>query len=156
MRSLLAATWTRQTCSSSSGRTLRICTALTAPAPSKWVWPDDFPSIALAQLLALIVIHRAGPIPELLDVATGGGRRVEKHDSAGLAAGVLPRVRDVAWEERARARAADRHLVADLEGDLAGKHPGDLVAVTVEMKKTLRARGHGFLEQHDALVGVAA
>ncbi len=65
-------------------------------------------------------------------------------------------MRDVAREERAGAGPADGDLVADLEGDLAGEHPGDLVAVAVQMEQALGADGHGFLEQHDALIGLVA
>src|SRR5881296_1399387 len=48
------------------------------------------------------------------------------------------------------------NLVADPKGDLAGEHPGDLVAVTVEMEETLGTGGDGLLEQHDALIGLVA
>src|SRR6058998_1207177 len=67
---------------------------------------------------------------ERLDVAAGGGRGVEKQDAAGFAAGTLPGMRDVAREERAGAGAADGNIVADLKGNLAGEHPGDLVQST--------------------------
>jgi hypothetical protein len=42
-------------------------------------------------------------------------------------------VKDGARDERSDegAGAADRNLVADLKGDLAGEHPGDLIAVVV-------------------------
>src|SRR6185503_2269325 len=103
---------------------------------SQRVGADDLPAVALAELLALIVVHRAGTIQELLDVAAGGGRSVEEDDSAGLLAGVLPRVGNVAREKRAGAGAADPHLVADLNGELAGEDPGDLVAVAMEMEET--------------------
>src|SRR5713226_2461578 len=133
------------------------CRTLRAkPPPSKRVWTDDFPAVALAEFLAFIVVHRAGAVQELLDVAAGGGRGVEKHDAAGFAAGVLPSVRDLAREERAGAGAANGNIVADLKGDLAGEHPGDLVAVAVQMEEALGADGHGFLEQHDALIGLVA
>src|SRR5206468_7769390 len=95
-------------------------------------------------------------IKETLDVAAGGGRGVEKNDPAGFAAGVLPSVPNVAREECAGAGAADGNLVADLKGDLAGEHPGDLVAVTVEMEETLGTGGDGSLEQHDSPVCIAA
>src|SRR5262245_2939358 len=123
---------------------------------SKRVGADDLPAVALAELLAFLGAHRPGAMQELLDITASGGRSVEKHDAAGLAAGALPGMRDVAREERARARPADAHLVADHERDLAGQHPGDLVAVPVQMKETLGADGHGFLEQHDALIGLVA
>src|SRR4030095_7428128 len=47
-------------------------------------------------------------------------------------------------------------VVAYVRGDLAVEHEGDLVAVVVEVEEALGAGGHGFLEQHDALVGLAA
>src|SRR5206468_4940279 len=124
--------------------------------PSKRVWTDDFTAVALAEFVAFIVIDRAGAIQEFLDVAAGGGRGVEKQDSAGFAAGVLPSMPNVAREECAGAGAADGNLVADLKGDLAGEHPGDLVAVTVEMEETLGTGGDGLLEQHESLIGLAA
>jgi hypothetical protein len=65
-------------------------------------------------------------------------------------------MRDVAREERAGAGPADGNLVADLEGDLAGEHPRDLVAVAVQMEEALGAHGQGFLEQHDAFIGLVA
>src|SRR6266850_67321 len=100
--------------------------------PSQRVRTDDFPAVALAELLAFSVVHRPGrTLQELFDVAAGGGRGVEKQDAAGFAAGALPGMRDVAREEGARAGPADAHLVTDLEGDLTGEHPGDLVAVAV-------------------------
>jgi hypothetical protein len=53
-------------------------------------------------------------------------------------------------------RNSDAHLVADLERDLTGAHPGNLVTVAVPMETALGADGHGFLEQHDPLVGLVA
>src|SRR5881628_2835392 len=104
----------------------------TTPAPpSKWVWPDDFPAVALAEFVAFVVVDRSGAFQEVLDVAAGGGRGVHEQDAAGFAASALPSMRDVAREERAGAGPADGNLVADLKGDLAGEHPGDLVAVAV-------------------------
>src|SRR5713226_5995989 len=111
---------------SRGSRTLRA-----KPTPSKRVWTDDFPAVALAEFVAFIVVDRAGAVQERLDVAAGGGRGVEKQDAAGFAAGVLPSMRDVAREERAGAGPADSNLVTDPKGDLAGEHPGDLVAVAV-------------------------
>src|SRR6266545_5773425 len=100
--------------------------------PSKRVLADNFPVVALAEFVAFVVADPAGgTLQEFLDVAAGGGRGVEKQDAAGFAAGVLPSMRDVAREKRAGARPADGNLVADLKGDLAGEHPGDLVAVAV-------------------------
>src|SRR5262245_26162727 len=65
-------------------------------------------------------------------------------------------MRDVAREERAGAGPADLDLVDDLEGDLTGQHPGDLVAVAVQMEHALGTDRHGFFEQHDALIGLVA
>src|SRR5262249_34677305 len=96
---------------------------LSAADPSERVWTDDFPAVALAECPALVGIHRARTIQELLDVAAGASGGVEKQDSAGFAAGVPPGVRDVVREERAGTGATDGDLVADLEGDLAGEHP---------------------------------
>ena len=80
------------------------CRTLRAkPIPSKRVWTADFPAVALAEFVAFIVVDRAGAIQELLDVAAGGGRGVQKQDAAGFAGGVLPSMRDVAREERAGA-----------------------------------------------------
>src|SRR5438034_2660295 len=124
--------------------------------PSKRVRTDDSPAVALAEFLAFVVRHRVGTMQELLDVAASRRRGVEEQDAARVAASVLPRMRDVAREERTRARPADAHLVADLERDLTGEDPGDLVAVAVEMEEALGAGRHGFLEQHDALVGLVA
>src|SRR5713226_10540098 len=108
------------------------CRTLRAkPPPSKRVWTDDFPAVALAEFVAFIVVDRAGPVQELLDVAAGGGRGVEKQDAAGFAAGALPSMRDVAREERTGAGHADGNIVADLKGDIAGENKGDLVAVVV-------------------------
>ena len=47
-------------------------------------------------------------------------------------------------------------VVTDHEGEFAGEHPGDLVAVVVQMEEACGAGWQGFLEQHDALIGLAA
>src|SRR6266513_4117741 len=120
--------WRRCSCTAPSSL---LWNAQSKPIPSKRVWTDDFPAVALAKFVAFIVAERAGAVQELLDVAAGGGRGVEKQDAAGVAAGVLPSVRDVAREERAGAGPAHGNIVADLKGDLTGEHPGDLVAVAV-------------------------
>src|SRR5881397_3921423 len=88
--------------------------------PSKRVWTDDFPAVALAEFVAFIVVDRAGAVQELLDVAARGGRGVEKQHAAGFAAGVLPSMRDVTREERAGSGPADGNIVADPKADLAG------------------------------------
>src|SRR5262249_28486149 len=115
----------RRRCAASSRATMRPrSTACHAPEPSRN--REQFPQRGfgptisqrlLTKLFALGVVHRSVAMQELLDVAAGGRRGVEKENSAGLAAAVLPRVRDVARQERARAGPADAHLVADLEGD---------------------------------------
>src|SRR5499426_3813084 len=110
---------------------------MVSPRASKRVGTDDLPAVAPAELLAFIGAHRARTMQELLDVAARGGRGVEKQDPAGFAAAVLPRVRNVARKERARPRPSDTHLVPDLERDLAGEHPGDFVALLVQMQETL-------------------
>src|SRR5713226_6745417 len=127
---------------------------MTAPFLQR-VWTDDFPAVALEEFVAFVVVCRAA-LRERLDIAAGGGRGVEKQHAAGFAAGVLPGMRDVARHERAGAGPADGDLVADLEGEPAGEHPSDLVAVAVQMEEALGADGHGFLEQHDALIGLVA
>ncbi len=63
---------------------------------------------------------------------------------------------DIAREECAGAGSADRDFVVNLKGDFAGQHPGDLVAVAVQMEETCGAGGHGLLDQHDALVGLVS
>src|SRR5262249_41072477 len=118
------------------------------------VWADHFPAEALVEPAALFVAQRAGGLlQQRLDEAAGGGRRVEKQHTAGFAAGILPGVRHVARKEGAAAGSRDRDLLADLEGDLAGQHPGDFVAVLVEMKRAADAGRYGLLEHHDALAG---
>src|SRR5262245_48574439 len=98
--------------------------------------------VALPELVTFVVVHRVGGAPgELLDVAAGGGRSVEEQNAAGLAAGALPGMRHVAREERAGAGAADGDLVADLERDLAGEHPGHLVTIAVQVEEALGADG---------------
>src|SRR5207247_8536518 len=124
-----------------------------APA-SERVWADDFPPVALAEFVAFVVVDRAGgALQELLDVAAGGGRGVHEQDAAGFAAGALPGMRDVAREERAGAGPADGDLVADLEGDLAGEHQGDRVAVAVKMEQDVSVDVHGVRVQHETVFG---
>jgi RNA polymerase sigma factor (sigma-70 family) len=55
----------------------------------------------------------------LFEEPTRFGRGVEEEDAASLSARVLPCMWYVARDEGAGARPADRHVVADLEGDLA-------------------------------------
>jgi hypothetical protein len=44
-------------------------------------------------------------------------------------------MRDIAREEGACAGTADGDVVADLERDLSGEHPGDLIAVAVQVEE---------------------
>jgi hypothetical protein len=124
--------------------------------PSKRVWADDVPAVALAEFVGFVAVDWAGgALQELLDVAAAGGRGVEKQDAAGFAAGVSMHAGRCAGRTRT-CRPADGNLVADLKGDLAGEHPGDLVAVAVYMEEALGADRYGFLEQHAALIGLVA
>jgi hypothetical protein len=59
-------------------------------------------------------------------------------------------------DEGAGARTADRDLVADLEGDLAGEHVDHLVTVVVQVISRLRARRCRFLKHHHAIAGLPA
>ena len=63
-------------------------------------------------------------------------------------------MRDVTRRERTGSRATDGYLVADLEGEFAGKNPGSLIAVVVQMMDARSARGQGLLEHHDALASL--
>src|SRR5258708_31862592 len=47
-------------------------------------------------------------------------------------------------------------LLADLEGELAFEHPGDLIAVVMQVMPARRSGGRGLLEHHDAVMGLAA
>src|SRR5256885_7581153 len=79
-----------------------------------------------------------------------------KQDTAGLGAGALPGMRDIARHEGATARAADRDLVADQERDLALQDVGNFVAVVVQVERAFRAGWHGFFEHHHAVGSVGA
>jgi hypothetical protein len=65
-------------------------------------------------------------------------------------------MRDAAGHEGAGARPADRDLLADLEGDFAAQDVGHLIAVAVKVECRIGAGRRGFLEQHDAVAGLAA
>src|SRR5581483_11281490 len=97
------------------------------------------PAVAVAEKLPFGVGLRP-MLEQFLDVAAGSRRRVKKDDAAGAAADVFPGVRDAPRHERAGAGAARCHRIADLERELAGDNPGDLVAVMVQVVETLRAR----------------
>src|ERR1700736_4207372 len=122
--------------------------------PSKRVWADDLPAVAFEEFVAFVVVGRTA-LRERLDEAPGGGRGVEKQDAAGFAAGVLPGMRDVARHECAGAGPADRDRVSDHKSEFAGEHPGDLVAVAVQMQEACGTGRQGLLEHHDALIGLA-
>src|SRR6185312_14667755 len=91
----------------------------------------------------------------LLDKTPGATRRVEEHSAACAGAVALPGMRHVTRQEGAGARTTGEHLVADLESEFALQHPDDLVAVVMQVVRALGAGGHGLLEQHDALAGLA-
>src|SRR5260370_25642018 len=65
-------------------------------------------------------------------------------------------MRYAARQEGTGARPADRYLVVNLEVYAAAQHVGHLVAIAVKMKCRIGAGRRGFLEQHDAVAGVAA
>src|SRR5881296_907419 len=122
-------------------------------------WSDDLPTMAPAQFGRLPLVHRGeGAVRPLLLLQQPArpGRSIEKQHPPGLRAAVLPGMRDAARHEGAGAGAADRDLVADLEGDLAAQDIGHLVAVMMQMERALCPGGNGFLEQHDAAPGRSA
>ena len=57
-------------------------------------------------------------------------------------------MREPARHEGAGARTANRHLLAEFEGDLAGEHVGHLVAVVVQVIGRVSTGRRGFLEHH--------
>src|SRR6266436_3693283 len=122
---------------------------------SKGVWADDLPAVTLEEFGVFVGVGRA-VLRERLDEPAGGSWGVEKQNAPGLAAGVFPSMRDVARHECAGAGPTDRDRVADHKGELAGEHPGDLVAVAVQMEEARGAGRQGFLKHHDALIGLAA
>src|SRR5438132_14402734 len=125
------------------------------PPASKWVWADDLPAVALEEFVVFVGVGRA-VLRERLNKAAGGSRGVEKQDPAGFAAGVFPGMWDVARHECAGAGPTDRDRLADHKREFAGEHPGDLVAVAVQMEEARGTDRQGFLEHHDALIGRAA
>src|SRR5216683_2949164 len=120
---------------------------------------EELPAVALAQLGCLALGHRreAAACPLLLFYQPAcPGRSIEKQHAPGFRAGALPGMRHAACHEGAGAGAADRDLIADLEGDLAGEDIGHLVAVVVQVERALGPGGDGFLEHHDAAIGLSA
>src|SRR6516162_11740201 len=122
--------------------------------PSERVCSDDLPAVALKEFFVFVGVGQPA-FRERLDEAASGGRGAEKQDATGFAAGVLPGVRYVARHECGAAGPAGGDFVADLEAELAGEHPGDLVTVAVQMIEARGAGGQGLLEHHDALAGLA-
>src|SRR6266478_6694451 len=120
---------------------------------------EELPAVALEYVCQLALIHRcefaAGPLL-LFDQPARPGRSIEKQHAPGFRAGALPGMRHATRHEGAGARAADRDLVADLEGDLAGEDIGHLVAVVVQVEGALGPGGDGLLEHHDAVTGLSA
>jgi hypothetical protein len=105
-------------------------------------------------LWKFVVVVRAA-LRERLDKSAGNSRRVQKQDAARFTASTLPSMRAVARYTCTSAGSADGDFVASLEGDLASEHPGDFVALVVQVIKTLYSNGYGLLEDHDALARVA-
>src|SRR5437764_3930083 len=120
---------------------------------------EELPAVTLQRIGEFAFGHRRkaalGPVL-LLEQAARLGRGVQKQHPPGLGAGALPGMRHAARHEGVGAGTADRDLVADQEGDLAGEDIGDLVAVMVQMEGALGAGRNGFLEHHDAVAGGAA
>src|SRR5690348_6322527 len=92
----------------------------------------------------------------LLEKPTRPGRGIKEQHPRRLGARVLPSVSEPARHEGAGARAADRDLLADLEGDLAGKHIGYLVAVVVQVISRLSTGRRSLLKHHHTLAGLSA
>src|SRR5215831_17813553 len=90
-------------------------------------WADHLPAVAPPDLIGLVSVDLAGRTRQhLLEELPGRRRRVEEQHPAGFGARVLPRMPHAARHEGAGAGPADRDPVADLEGDLAAQHVGDL------------------------------
>jgi hypothetical protein len=124
-----------------------------AQSSSKRIWSDNFPAVALKKICSFVVIHRVPP-RKFFNETSSGCRGVKKQHAAGFVACILPGMGDVTRHERTGSRATDGYLVADLEGEFAGKNPGDLIAVVVQMMDARSARGQGLLEHHDTLASL--
>ena len=61
---------------------------MSRPAPSKRVWADDFPAVALEEFVVFVGVDRAA-LRKVLKEAAGRGRGVEKQRAGCLAAGVI-------------------------------------------------------------------
>src|ERR1700757_1980038 len=81
---------------------------------------DDLPAVPFGNRTELLLVHRVHrPIRHLLEQLSGPAGSVKEQHAAYLGAGALPGMRHVARHEGTGAWPADRHRVADLEGDLA-------------------------------------
>src|SRR6516165_5832622 len=99
---------------------------------------ENLPAVAFAYLCQFA----ASPLL-LFQQPARLGRGIEKQHPSGFCAGTLPGVRHVARHEGTGAGAADRDLVADLEGDLAAEDIGHLVAVVMQVERALCPGGNG-------------
>jgi hypothetical protein len=84
--------------------------------PSKRVWADQLPTVALEALAAFVVGQRSAEmLDHLFEVMAGGRRGVEEQYAASFATAVLPGVWDVARKKCAGARSAAPHIASSLE-----------------------------------------
>ena len=58
---------------------------MSRPAPSKRVWADDFPAVALEEFVVFVGVDRAA-LRKILEEAAGSGLGVEKQRAGGFAA----------------------------------------------------------------------
>src|SRR5437899_117303 len=137
----------RKTTPISYSRRVLVRHAVPGGTGSKRRRADYLPAVPAAHLVGLGVVDRAlRALQSFLEEPTCLGRGVEEENTAGLGARVLPSMRHASRHEGTGAGSADRDLVADLESDLAAQHPGDLVAVAVQMERCLSPGGRGLLE----------
>src|SRR5437763_6003672 len=97
---------------------------------------EQLPAVALQHVGPLRLAHRGEIALDpmlLLDQPARLGRRIKKQYPAGRGAAALPGMRHIARHEGAGARAADRHFIADQEGDLTLQHISEFIAVVVEV-----------------------
>src|SRR6516164_4678410 len=119
--------------------------------------PDDLPAMAPVRGSDVLRIKRLiGALQplRLLEKPARSGRGIKEQHPSRLRTRVLPGVSEPALHEGTGAGTAHRNLVADLEGDLAGQHIGDLVTVVVQVIGRLRSDRCGFLKHHHALAGL--
>src|SRR6267378_8362348 len=137
-------------------RSFRLDTAAAADEGSERRRSEELPAVALEYVRQLALIHRsesAACALLLFDQPACFGRSVEKQHASGFRAGALPGMRHATWHEGAGTGAADRDLIADLEGDFAAQDIGHLVAVVVQVERAPCPGWNGLLEHHDALAG---